>query len=82
MINPHLKELLGEESNVVNFANRFEILRMTGEGEAVFDFVFNLPSRDGIDLHDLPENTSLQRKLKEYYLNGNVIRETEGIILF
>lgn len=32
------------------------------------------------DIHDLPEKSSLQRALKQHYLNGKTIYEMEGFL--
>ena len=46
-------------------------------GGAVFSFVF---VRKPADLHDLQEDTSLQRKLKKMYLEGDCIHTYTGAI--
>ena len=46
-------------------------------GSAVFSFVF---VRKPENLQDLPEDTSLQRKLKKLYLDGDCIHTYSGAI--
>lgn len=77
LIDPQLDEILNEESNIVKFRRRFHSLTHKSKGQNVFNFIFNKPDMD-FDLHDLPEDSSLQRALKNHYLSGKAIYELEG----
>lgn len=77
LIDPQLDEILNPESNIVKFRQRFHSLSYKSKGKDVFNFIFNKPNMD-FDIHDLPEDSSLQRALKQYYLNGKAIYEMEG----
>jgi hypothetical protein len=69
LLDPQLGELLGDESKIVAFGNRF--MRFPygeGNGRAGFSFVFLGYKED--DLASLPEDTGLRRKLKAFYLDG------------
>jgi len=77
LIDPQLDELLDEESNIVKFRKRFQSLTCKSTGEGVFDFIFNKPDMS-FDIKDLPEDSSLQRALKNHYLSGKAIYEMEG----
>jgi len=77
MLDPKLRELLGDGSNIVRFGGRFGKLPSVGNGKGVFYFVFLLP-KPPEDIASLPEDTRLMRKLKELYSEGGCIRETAG----
>jgi hypothetical protein len=46
----------------------------------VFNFVFLKHDVSNIDYEALPENTKLERKIKEKYLSGGAIYEMCGFI--
>lgn len=61
------------ESNIVVLENP------KTEGIDVFNFVFKMQYTKEIDYNSIPEDTSLQRALKNHYLDGKYIYEYEGI---
>lgn len=77
LVDPQLDEILNKESNIVKFRQRFHSLTRKSKGEDVFNFIFNKPNMD-FDIRDLPEDSSLQRALKNHYLSGKAIYELEG----
>ena len=77
LLDPKLKEFLGDTSKITGFQERFVRYPMKSNGDAVFGFVF--PKNYG-SLEALPENTSLERKLKKHYLEGNCIHVYAGIL--
>ena len=77
LVDPQLDEILNKESNIVKFRQRFHSLTRKSSGTDVFNFIFNKPNMD-FDIRDLPEDSSLQRALKNHYLNGKAIYELEG----
>lgn len=77
LMDPQLDEILNKDSNIVKFRKRFRSLTCKSMGQAVFYFIFNKPDMN-FDIQDLPEDSSLQRALKEHYLNGEAIYELEG----
>lgn len=80
MMNPRVAELLGEDSNIARFCRRFQPVTRKMPGSDVFTFVFSQGGGE-IDLDQLPENTALQRKLKQYYRNGGILHEMTGFFL-
>ena len=70
LLDPQLGELLNDGSKILGFANRFMRFPCTARHgmKGGFDFVF--PSGSVDNLEALPENTSLQRKLKQHYISG------------
>ncbi len=79
LLDPRLQGMLGEDSKISAFAKRFARYPAKSTGREVYSFVFNC--RAGTDLALLPENTSLQRKIKEMYINGDFIYGYSGVIL-
>ena len=78
MMSTKLDHMLGPASNIVKFAQRFQRLICDGKGEDVFSFVFLKPDMN-FKLEDLLENTTLEKKLKAHYLEGNVLQEMHGL---
>lgn len=70
LLDPELGELLDDGSKILGFANRFMRFPYAPRRgkKGGFDFVF--PSGREDNLEALPENTSLQRKLKQHYISG------------
>lgn len=75
LLAPKLGELLPESSNIKSFQNRFMILKEFPEAMDCIEWLFH--SLEGSDYSRLPEDTSLQRKVKEKILRG----ENVGIAL-
>lgn len=77
LLDPGLEDLLGSESRIVKFGKRF--LRYppkAGNGRGGYSFVF-LGYEEN---ENLPEDTSLRRKLKAHYLSGGNTYFYPGII--
>ena len=81
LLDTQLYGLIGEESNIAKFSKRFRHVRRAGSGMGVFTFVYNIGKAENIVLEKLPENTMLERLLKERYLSGKAIYETYGFII-
>lgn len=77
ILNPRLVELTGENSKITAFLKLFVKYPQKVDGNAVFMFVFDGKPKD---LHDLEETTSLHRKLKKLYLDGEYLHPFAGII--
>lgn len=78
LLDPALKQILGPDSRIVRFAERFARFPTQSAGQEVFFFVFP-PNVE--KLEDLPENTRLERELKKLYLNGGFIHAFYGVIV-
>lgn len=81
MMDPQLDEMLGTESNIVKFARRFTRLSHKSDGQAIFTFIFMKPDMN-FDINDLPENTTLERKAKQHYLDGKAVYECSGFFFY
>lgn len=80
ILNPALAEMLPEQSNLSLFCRRFLPMTQLAAGNDVFHFVFGLPDSN-VPLASLAENTSLQRALKNYYTEGNILHEMCGCMI-
>ena len=78
LLAPKLQELLPETSNIVKFQKRFELFAEDYEDKGCVYWVFNSPKDTPFE--QLPEKTSLQRKIKEVLLAGGGIGWGEGFI--
>jgi hypothetical protein len=78
MIDPQLEKFLGAESKIVSFTKKFTTFPRRDYGGAIFGFVF---PRKPDDYNDLPEDTSLQRKMKAHYLSGKFVYSPAGVHL-
>lgn len=75
LLDSQLKGMLNNNSNIIYFQNRFEIV---DEGEAETEFIEWLYNTKSTDYSILPENTSLQINVKKHLLAGGVIRNAYG----
>jgi hypothetical protein len=80
LLDVNLEHILPLESNIIKFMKLFEKVPVHSEVPMIFERVFGF----GFDIKDLesaPENTSLQRNLKKYVLNGGQVYTTGGYII-
>ncbi len=80
LMDPQLQELAGQKSNIAHFNRRFFTMTTPSAGRGVFSFVF-LKMNNDFELADLPENTRLERALKNHYLAGKAVYELNGFML-
>lgn len=76
MLAPELKDMMKPDSKILGFANRYMKYPVPTDGDDVMNFVFYLKAKD---YKDLPEDTSLQRNLKQLYLSGGYLYEYGGL---
>lgn len=77
LLSPLLKEFLPEGANILRFQELFDITPDTVPGNDVLLWVFKNPR---LPREEYPENTSLQRKLKQFFLNGGQFPEGKGFL--
>lgn len=78
LLNPRLREILGGQSRITQFMECFvKYPDKDTTATSVFNFVFG---RKPENLEDLAEDTSLQRKLKKIYMDGDCIHSYSGAI--
>jgi len=80
LLDPVLEDLLGAESNIVRFSKRFHPLTRKIHGTSALYFIWGLSNANG-DLSQLPENTRLEKALKQHYLSGKAVYEVNGYLL-
>ena len=81
LLSPQLKELLPEKSRILMFQRAFDLT--PGEEDArgsVLEWVYHLThdQQKEARLSELPEDTTLQRRMKEYLLNGGKVVSAAG----
>lgn len=77
LMSPMLKDYLPEGSNILRFQEMFDMLPDATPGKGVLLWVFKNPK---LPLEELPENTSLQRKLKAFFLSGGEFLDGKGYL--
>ena len=78
MLDPKLAEILGPSSRITGFINQYLKYPIKSNGQELFNFVF---PGDFDSYESLPEDTSLQRKLKAMYINGEFIHAHAGFVI-
>jgi len=76
MMAPELKEILRPGSHILDFQAPYLKCPSRSKGRDVLYFVFKTETSE---YRDLPEDTSLQRALKQRYLSGEYLYEYIGI---
>ena len=76
LLSPDLKKLLPDHSRIIQFQNLFAIYKTDNEERQAEERVFGFLSNDP---NYYPENTSLQKAVKRYMLDGNVVMMGAGI---
>lgn len=67
LLSPRLKEVLGEESNILKFQDMFEIVKIYETYPQAEQRVFLDVKKDK---QQYPEDTGLRKKLKKYLIEG------------
>lgn len=79
LLSCQLQDYLPENSNILRFQEMFDISPEGTPGNDVLLWVFKNPK---LPKEDYPENTSLQRKLKAFFLAGGRFMEGMGYLRF
>lgn len=80
LLDINLLNILPEESNIIKFMRLFKKMPIYFSVPMIYERVFGF-GFDVKDIESAPENTSLQRSLKEYTLNGGKVYNTGGYII-
>lgn len=80
LLAPALKGLLAETSHILQFQNAFEIMSTDPDAMDVLEWVFGLAEgqQKDVQLQELPEKTSLQKRMKQYLLEGGHVGVARG----
>lgn len=76
LLSPALKELLPEQSRIIQFQNMFTVYSADDEERQAEERVFGFLSDDP---GEYPEHTSLQKAIKKYMLDGKAVIMGAGI---
>lgn len=79
LLSPLLKDFLLETSNILRFQELFDMEPGGIPGNDVLLWVFKNPR---LPREEYPETTSLQRKLKQFFLSGGQFLEGKGYLRF
>ena len=78
LLSPNISQCLPSTSKIIEFENCFERYPIKSTGKELMSFLFG---KSVENYEELPENTSLQKKVKQIYLDGNFIYAGAGIII-
>ncbi len=78
LLSPVLNQLLPASSNIANFRRRFKIVSVNKEDRKYISWLFQKPL-DTVP-EQLPERTSLQRKVKKLLLAGKSVGSAFGVM--
>ena len=81
LLSPALKELLPSDSRILAFAARFEITQTNPDATDYLEWVYKLAAgqQKSAELENLREDTSLQRRMKDFLLAGGKVGIAGGI---
>lgn len=77
LLSPVLQDMLPGSSNILHFQRRFAVRKLDRPCEGMLQWVYKNPD---LTPEALPENTSLQKKIKAYLLAGNTFWDAAGIL--
>lgn len=78
LMSPVLRELLSEKSNILSFQKRFVITEVDQEEKEYIEWLFKVPADTAYA--ELPEETTLQRRVKTLLLKGGNVGSAYGIM--
>lgn len=80
LLDKQIEDLLGKDSNIAKFGNRYHRMQYRNDGMGAIRFVFNVGGNKFTpdNIGDAPENTRLEKILKKHYLDGKAIYEPHG----
>lgn len=77
MMEKRLKDIMGRETNITRFMDRFTGFPLRSDGRAVYTFLYRMPDAEGPEV--LPEDSSMRRIVKDWLIAGNYIYEKGGV---
>ena len=77
LLSPTLKQLLPQESNILNFQRDYAICHIDEKDNGYVVWVFKNPK---LKPEDFPEKTTLQRTIKSHVLGGGLVGSAAGIV--
>lgn len=77
LLSPQLKKLLNADSNILKFQSCFNVMDVNCDDT---EFLWWVYRRKDTDIKLLPEDTKLQKNMKEHLLNGGKIGSAYGVL--
>ncbi len=77
LVAPALDSLLPENSRIRQFKSCFDIVEVNEDADDYKTWIFGTQIED---MSEAPENTSLQRTIKTWVLNGGKVGEAKGVL--
>ena len=83
LLSGTLKDLLPPGSRILKFQEAFDLQDQEAETKDYLEWVFHIAGgqMNSVDLQDLKEDTSLQKRLKAYMLSGGSFHNGEGYLV-
>jgi len=80
LLDKQIEDLMGADSNIAKFGNRYHRMNYKNDGMGAIRFVFNVGDKKYTpdNISEAPENTRLEKILKKHYLDGKAIYEPHG----
>lgn len=78
MLSEEIVQLLDENSNIIKFQELFDIKQDKNGIDDILNFVFSLRECDNYT--KLQEDTTLQKRIKEFLINGGTIYNGYGVL--
>ena len=79
LLSPVLEKMLPSDSNIRNFRKSFDIVEVYNNSNEGIRWIYG---REDLPIEELPEDTSLQKKMKKHLLDGNCTGSGYGILNF
>ena len=79
LIDPQIKQIMGRETNLTKFSDRFERFPLKSKGNDVFEYVFVCSPDTPLD--ELPEKSGFAKAIKAHLLEGGHIWGAQGVAL-
>ncbi len=79
MLEKRLKQIMGRDTNITLFADKFSGFPIRSGKEGCMTYLYHTKGK--VDIGELPENNSMQRAVKKYFLDGNIYYEKGGLFL-
>jgi hypothetical protein len=76
LLDPQLNNFLNSDSNILSFQKKYILFPRESRGKSVFNFIYKKPFDN---YEQLTENTSLERAIKQHYINGGYIYDMGGV---
>ncbi|MFK7696386.1 acyltransferase domain-containing protein [Paenibacillus sp. HJGM_3] len=78
LLDPQLRTLLPRSANIVQFQSQFHLYPIGGGDDSFYNFLFDC---NVCPVEQLPEQSSMQRTVKDYMLRGGQMRAMGGFKL-